>query len=100
MPAYATDLPRPSESALTCCVKSLAAMNVDMAFPYWNMRKLSRKFYSRELSVSTEPEENTDPDKYPAVFRMKPEQLAISRSLRVSHRPAAVWRLKVPSMLI
>lgn len=40
------------------------------------MRKLSRKFYSRELSVSTEPEENTDPDKYPAVFWMKPEQLA------------------------
>jgi vanillate/4-hydroxybenzoate decarboxylase subunit D len=25
---------------------------------------------------STEPEENTDPDKYPAVFRLKPEDLA------------------------
>ena len=24
---------------------------------------------------STEPEENTDPDKYPAVFRLKPEDL-------------------------
>jgi vanillate/4-hydroxybenzoate decarboxylase subunit D len=25
---------------------------------------------------STEPEENTDPDQYPAVFRLKPEDLA------------------------
>lgn len=25
---------------------------------------------------STEPEENTNPDKYPAAFRLKPEQLA------------------------
>ena len=26
---------------------------------------------------STEPEENTDPDKYPELFRLKPEDLAV-----------------------
>ncbi len=26
---------------------------------------------------STEPEENTNPDKYPAAFRLKPDELAI-----------------------
>jgi len=25
---------------------------------------------------STEPQENTDPDKYPSVFRLKPDELA------------------------
>ncbi|HJS84612.1 MAG TPA: non-oxidative hydroxyarylic acid decarboxylases subunit D [Acetobacteraceae bacterium] len=40
---------------------------------------------------STEPEENTNPDKYPAVFRLKPEDLPnlpVSPSIPPRRRPS------------
>jgi vanillate/4-hydroxybenzoate decarboxylase subunit D len=41
---------------------------------------------------STEPEENTNPDKYPAAFRLKPEQLPtlpVSPSIPALRKPSA-----------
>ena len=38
----------------------------------WRVFACSTCMYARR---STEPGENTDPDKYPAPFRLKPEEL-------------------------
>jgi vanillate/4-hydroxybenzoate decarboxylase subunit D len=78
-------------SPLTVCPRCRSATTeVRSASPVkgvWTVFGCTTCFYAWR---STEPEENTDPDKYPAVFRLKPEDMAnlpVAPSIPPRRRP-------------
>jgi hypothetical protein len=55
-----------------CRSKTIALRSTSPAAGVWSVFACTTCLYAWR---STEPEENRDPDKYPAAFRLKPEQL-------------------------
>lgn len=61
------------------------------ACPRRRSAKTAMQSTSPVAGLSTEPEENTNPDRYPAAFRLKPEELAnlpVAPSIPALRRPS------------
>jgi C4-type Zn-finger protein len=56
-----------------CRSETIEVLTTSPVEGVWTMYSCKTCFYAWR---STEPEENTDPDKYPKPFRLKPEDLA------------------------